>query len=54
MVKTSSCVDAKVDNFLCCCLKMIFPTNMGQKSVELTTEMKELIVAMSVSVKNKA
>ena len=39
---------------LCYCLKTIFPTNMDQKSVELTTEMTELIVARSESVKNKA
>lgn len=52
--ETSRSVDAKVDNFfLCRCLKTIFPTNLGRKSVELTTETKELIVAPPESVKNK-
>ena len=40
--------------FLCCCLKTIFPAIMGRKGVELTAETKELIVAISESVKNKA
>ena len=40
--------------FLCCCLKTLFPATMGRKGVELTTGTKELIVAISESVKNKA
>ena len=53
-VETWSSVDEKIDIFLCCCLNNIVPTTVGRKSIELTIETKELIVAMSESVKNKA